>query len=364
MNRLALEKAKEIVRIDPQEYGLTETKAKEVATMFQPMLDRMVELENEFNALVKSIANEPTDDDCAKAKELRMQYVKVRTGTTKIHKELKAFYLAGGRFVDGWKNAQIMASHGIEEKLKEIETHYERKEAERKAALEVERKSELTQYTHDIPSGLGDMPDNVWEMYLAGAKKNFEDRQEAERKAEEERKRQEVERIAREKAEAEERERIRKENERLKAEAAERERKAAEERRKREAEEQARRKAEALRVKKEQEERERAEREYQAKIEAERHEKLKIQREAEAKRKAEEEVRRKAEAEAEAARQAELAKGDDQIMDDLRDDIADLIGKYTGRFKSETYKSRFNLVAKYLDFAAETTTQPSIERIK
>jgi hypothetical protein len=343
----------QIVKLDPKEYGLTETKAKEVAAMFQPMLDKMVELENEYNALTQSIEGEPSEDDCKKAKELRLQYVKIRTGTAAIHKELKAFYLAGGRFVDGWKNAQLMASQGIEEKLKEIETHQERKEAERKAALEAERKDELGQYTSDIPSGLGDMPDNVWEMYLAGAKKSHADRLEAERKAEEERKRLEAERIAREKAEAEERERIHKENERLKAEVAERKLKAAEERRKREAEEQARRKAEALRIKKEQEERERVEREYQAKIEAERQEKLKIQKQAEAKRKAEEEAKRKAAEEAEAARQAELAKGDDQIMEDLRDDIVDLIGKYTGRFKSETYKSRFNIVAKYLEFARE-----------
>jgi len=349
-----------LIKIDPKEFGLTETKAKEVAAMFQPMLDKMVELENEYNALTQSIEGEPSEDDCKRAKELRIQYVKVRTGTAAIHKELKAFYLAGGRFVDGWKNAQLMASQGIEERLKEIETHQERKEAERKAALEVERKDELRQYTSDIPSGLGDMPDNVWEMYLAGAKKAHFDRLEAERKAEEERKRIEAEEKARRKAEAirveKERERIRKENERLRKEAAERERKAAEERRKREAEEQARRKAEALRIKKEQEERERVQREYQAKLEAERQEKLKIQRQVEAKRKAEEEAKRKAAEEAEAARQAELAKGDQDILDDLQRELLDITKRFGGsRWSSLQYRLMWASIHRDLHRAIEKT---------
>jgi hypothetical protein len=47
--------------------------------------------------------------------------MKIRTATLDIHKKQKAFYLAGGKFVDGWKNAQHFASMGKEEKLEEIE---------------------------------------------------------------------------------------------------------------------------------------------------------------------------------------------------------------------------------------------------
>ena len=96
-----------IVKINPADYGLTETKAKEIEAMFKPMLQKMVELEEEYNEVVKLEINK---DTCTKAKELRLKYVKVRTGTASIHKELKAFYLNGGRFVDGWKNAQLFAS--------------------------------------------------------------------------------------------------------------------------------------------------------------------------------------------------------------------------------------------------------------
>jgi myosin heavy subunit len=326
-----------LIKIDPKEFGLTETKAQEVAAMFRPMLEKMVELESEYNALTASIDGEPTEQDCSAAKELRLQYVKVRTGTAAIHKELKAFYLAGGRFVDGWKNAQLMASQGIEDRLKEIETHQERKEAARIAKLESERTWELSQFSNDLPPKLGEMSEDVYQMVLSAVRTAHANKIEAERKAEEERKRQEEERIAREKAEAKERERIRKENERLKREAAEREKAEAEERRRREAEEQKRRKAEAMAEKKRQEEREKVEREYREKLEIERRERLRVQKEIIDRQKAEEEAKRKAEEEAEAARQAELAKDDGQVMADLHNDIRGLINKYNSRFQSEEH---------------------------
>lgn len=340
-----------LVKIDPKEFGLTETKAQEVAAMFQPMLEKMVELENEYNALTASIKGDPTQQDCKAAKELRLQYVKVRTGTASIHKDLKAFYLAGGRFVDGWKNAQLMASQGVEERLKEIETHQERKEAERIAKLEAERKWELSEFSDDLPPKLGEMSEDVYQMVLSAVKTAYANKLEAERKAEEERKRQEAERIAREKAEAEERERIRKENERLKAEATERARKEAEERRKREAEEQERRKAEALAEKRRQEEREKVEREHREKLEIERRERLRVQKEIEDRQKAEAEAKRKAQEEAEAARRAELAKDDVQVMADLHNDIRGLINKYNSRFKSEEQQKIWEAIHRNLVMA-------------
>lgn len=333
-----------IIKLNPEDFGLTETKAREVSAMFNPMLAKMVELEDEYNSLVSSITREPTPDDCKAAKELRLKYVKVRTGTEKIHKELKAFYLAGGRFIDGWKNTQKAASEGIEKRLSEIETYHDRKEAERKAELERSRKEELSLYSDQIPGGLGDMSEDVWAIFLSGAKKAHEDRLEAERKAEEERQRQEVERIEREKAEAAERERIRKENERLKAEAEERAMKEVEERCKREAEEQARRKAEALAEKKRQEERERVEREHQAKLEAERRERERIAAELAAKEKAEREAKEKAEHEAGQRAEAELKKGDAELALDLYTKVFETLNDFpTSRIKSRTAKAAINI---------------------
>ena len=80
----------DLVKINPAEYGLEETKATQISEMFKPMLDKMVELEGEYNEVV---ALEVDADAVDRAKELRLRYVKIRTGTAAIHKDLKAFYL-------------------------------------------------------------------------------------------------------------------------------------------------------------------------------------------------------------------------------------------------------------------------------
>lgn len=300
------ETTKDIVKLNPADYGLSETKAGEIEAMFKPMLKKMVELEDEFNEILKLDINEET---CIKAHDLRMKYVKVRTGTAAIHKELKAFYLNGGRFVDGWKNAQLFASQGNEDKLGEIENYYENLEHERIIRLQEKRAREMGKYEIEhIPDNLGQMSDDVWANFILGTKTNYEARKEAERKVEEER-------IAREKAEAEEREHIRKENIRLQKEAEERVKLAKIEAEKRIREEAARKaKEEAERKKREEKERKereaheialRKEREEREKIEAE----LRAKRETEekARKEAEEKTRKEEEARKEAERESRLA---------------------------------------------------------
>lgn len=210
-----------IVKIDPKEFGLEEQKAAQIEAQFKPMLEKMVELEKEFNEITQL----PIEDiqTAIKAKELRLKYVKIRTGTAEIHKTQKAFYLAGSRFVDGWKNAQEFASQGIETRLMEIEKHQENIEKQRIAKLEDERKVLLTPFTEIMPMGLGAMQQEVFDNYLSGLKIAYAARIEAERKAEEER-------LAKIQAEIEEQKRIRDENERLKIEAEAKEKQLAYER--------------------------------------------------------------------------------------------------------------------------------------
>lgn len=173
----------EIVKVNASEYGLEESKALEVSQMFKPMLDKMVELETQFNDLV---VLERTKENCALAKELRMSYVKVRTGTAAIHKDLKDFYLKGGRFVDAWKNTQIAASQGKEAKLKEIEDHFFNIEKEKINKIAIERTEMLNKYGVDIvPKDIGYMEQPIWDNLLAGAKHTYDLRIEAERKEEE-----------------------------------------------------------------------------------------------------------------------------------------------------------------------------------
>lgn len=172
-----------IVKINPAEFGLEESKAAQIEAQFKPMLEKMTELEKEYNEIVAL----PEEDTSAaeRAKALRLKYVKVRTGTAEIHKNQKAFFLAGGRFVDGWKNAQLFASQGIEEKLSLIENRAEIKEKERIEALQKEREELLKPYGVENADALqlGLMTEQVWTNFLSGTKTAYEAKIAAEEKA-------------------------------------------------------------------------------------------------------------------------------------------------------------------------------------
>jgi hypothetical protein len=177
------------------------------------MLDKMVELETSYNEVIQMPIEER--ETAKKARELRLKYMKIRTATLDIHKKQKAFYLAGGKFVDGWKNAQHFASMGKEEKLEEIEKYAENLEKQRIADLQKSREEQLQPYgVENVETlNLGVMPDSVWDNFLAGTITNYNAKIQAEKDAAE----AEKKRLQEEEAE---REKVRIENEKLK-EAAE-----------------------------------------------------------------------------------------------------------------------------------------------
>ncbi len=182
-----------IVKINPAEFGLEESKAAMIEAQFKPMLEKMVELEKEYNEIALL---SPEDTSAAeRAKALRLKYVKVRTGTAAIHKAQKELYLAGGRFVDGWKNAQLFASQGIEEKLSAIENRAENLEKERVRVLQYEREVILSGYgVENIESlSVGLMSNQVWTNFLSGTKSAHETKIAAEAKVEADKK--EAERV-------------------------------------------------------------------------------------------------------------------------------------------------------------------------
>ena len=200
----------ELVKVNPSDFGLQATEAAQVEAVFLPMIEKMKELETEFNE-VQSLPIEPTT--CKKAKELRLKFVRIRTGTTEIHKKAKEYYRKGGLFVDAWKNAQAFSSQGKELALENIERHYEILEEKRKEVLKVERLALLV--------GLCETPElySVQDMSEAAFKQLLDGLTLAKKQKEEAEQRAIAERLAKEKAIAEEQERIRIENERLKAEA-------------------------------------------------------------------------------------------------------------------------------------------------
>jgi len=202
------------LEIDPTQYGLEKTEAEQIQVVFLPMLDKLKELEDEYN---KVVSQSITPALCVEAKALRLKLVKVRTGTDAIHKKAKAYYLAGGRAVDGLKSTMLFAVQGKEEELENIELHYVNIEKERKAKLQEERAASVIAFDVD-PAHMdyGNMSDEVWNNYFSGVKLAYDAKKKAEAEAEQNR-------LAAEQAERERQAAIAAENEKLKKEAEEKE---------------------------------------------------------------------------------------------------------------------------------------------
>jgi colicin import membrane protein len=212
----------QLIKINAKEFGIEESKAKQISDQFTPMLDKMVELEKEANNIF-SLDIEKIETGKL-AKEVRLKYVKVRTGTAEIHKQQKAFYLSAGRFVDGWKNAQIFASQGIEEKLETIENYFKNKEIERLKELQNNRLELITPFLENtIGLDLSSMTEETFNNFLLGSKTNFELKLENERLEVDRLENERLAEIERQRLAEIENEKIRVENLRLQEEAKEKE---------------------------------------------------------------------------------------------------------------------------------------------
>lgn len=176
----------QIVVVDPDKFGITSTIAEGVEANFVPMIAKMVELEKEFNIIVKMDIEDK--ETAKKAKELRLKYVKTRTGTAEIHKAQKDHYLRVGKYIDGWKNTQEFASQGKEEALRNIENYFENKRIAAEKKLEEERAKLVSPYVEDTSLyTLGTMEQDVFEAFLTAKKTAHQDRINAEKAAEKER---------------------------------------------------------------------------------------------------------------------------------------------------------------------------------
>lgn len=324
----------ELIKFEtPELQAIEKSRAKQIKDTFDPMVKMLTDFETSFNEILEESKKGITKEVTAKAKRCRLDIGKVRIETGKLKDKQKEYIKLEDKAIMGVHNILVFAVKEKEDKLKEIEDHFENLEKERIQKLQSDRAEKLSQYVEDaFERNLSSMDEDVWNAYFQTKKKEYEDRIEAEKKAEQER-------IQREKEEAEERERIRLENEKLRKEAEERYRVEKERIKKEEAERKLR------------EEKERREREaYEAKLKAEREEservllaerKLaeeKLKKEQEEARKLAEQIRLKEEAERKAKQQEEeriqieLNKGDSDKLKDLVKDLESLKTKY--QFKS------------------------------
>lgn len=226
-----------LIAVDNNQYGIPNEKAVQIIQSFSGVAAEMQELEPSYQDV---ISKEINPDICKEAGELRKRYVKIRTATSKIHKDEKAFYLNGGRYVDAIKNMQQKVSSEKEEELSKIEKYYELLEQERIEKLVAHRTKILGQFNvegNGIPANIGIMTDEEFDQYVEGVKyahiqrKKREEEEELARQKEIERQKQvelENEKLRKQlRQEQEERQRLerlerdRQERERLEREAEE-----------------------------------------------------------------------------------------------------------------------------------------------
>lgn len=273
------------LKTNPLQYGIEETKAKELLGDLSQIIKERDSLIPQFNEILKMDIEDLNTSK--RAKELRGIIKNNRTkGIEPWHKAKKEVFLRGGQFIDAKRKEEVLVNTRMEEALEDIENHAIKKEAERKELLKQTRIEELKDYAEFVPIGvdLSELAEEEYQKVFIGAKLQTENKIEAEIIAEQERLAKEKAendiRIAKEKADTEERERQRLENERLKAEAEKREKEIEAERKDNEqklANERAKAKEEADKI----------EAKNKADLKAEQDEKDKIKKELQDKKEAE-----------------------------------------------------------------------------
>lgn len=223
----------EIKLIKAEDFGLEPAKVATIEQAFAPVIIERDALIQSYEAIV---TKELTPSLANEAKSLRLKLVKIRTSIAATHKTQKEYSLAMGRFIDAWKNKETEPVSQMEAKLSEIETHFEKIEAERLETLKKERIEKLSTVCDNASIfSVEIMTDEAFESLFEGQKLAKEARYKAAKEAKErEEKEAEEKRLAEIEAEKQ-REAQRLENERLKKEAQEREAQIEKERKENEA---------------------------------------------------------------------------------------------------------------------------------
>lgn len=201
--------------IKPETFGLEISKATE---MVSGLSTTLAEREVLKNAYIDVIGLEITAETLPTFKELRLKIVKNRTqGIEKWHKTNKAFYLAGGRFVDAVKNKEVLINEEMESKLIEAEKYFENIEKQKAKELNDLRIEKIRPYLENAENmTFAEFSDEDFDDLVFAKKTRFEANIESEK--------QEAIRIENESlAEIERQKAIEEENAKLKALAIEKE---------------------------------------------------------------------------------------------------------------------------------------------
>jgi len=131
----------------PEQFGIEPKKAQEMVSGLSATIAEREVLKNAYVDVIELPINTET---LPIFKELRLKLVKNRTSIEKWHKTNKAFYLAGGRFVDAIKNKEIAKNQEMELKLSEGEKYFENLEKEAKRLLNEKRIEIIRPFVDDV----------------------------------------------------------------------------------------------------------------------------------------------------------------------------------------------------------------------
>lgn len=167
----------EIEKSDILKYGVPEDLALRIKAKFEPTIESLTAYESEFQAVME-LWEDPKNIDkalCKRAWTVRKAIKKVRSEIEKMRKAEKDPYLKSGQAID-WITKRLKDTvSGKEMKLENIETYFEKIEAEKIAKLEAERIEELSKYKIDgSEMKLGKMAGSSYDKLLKEAKIKYQ----------------------------------------------------------------------------------------------------------------------------------------------------------------------------------------------
>jgi colicin import membrane protein len=177
--------------VNPKIFGLEVVKAKEMTSgLSVTIAERDILIESYKDVIQLEI----TTETLPVFKELRLKIRDNRTkGIQKWKEREKAFYLAGGNFIQAIYNKETEINESMETKLLEAEKFFENKQREVERLLNESRLEKLAPYVEDT-TGLTfhEFSDEDFDDYVLGKKTKFEN---AKKEQEAEAKRLENERL-------------------------------------------------------------------------------------------------------------------------------------------------------------------------
>ncbi len=208
--------SKELLNIDATQYQLTVDRMEDIKKPFLPMADKFKTYIEDINNVIKESEKEITPVTVAKAKRLKLDIAKVRTGTGKIKDTSKQGIIQEWNAIQKCHNMIVDVVKEKEVELDKIVKHFENQEVKRKYGLQISREQLLLPYEVQgfEALNLGEMQEAVFDNFLIGCKSAFEAKQAQAKKLEDDR-------IAKEKVDEEEKKKVAKENAKLKKDAAE-----------------------------------------------------------------------------------------------------------------------------------------------